>query len=462
MTVEKICSNVGVLSVIAIILNILKIIFIVAPILLIILLLIDFFKNVLSGQEDAVRKNLGITIKRILACVALFFVPFFTNLLVELLGGLGIDYTLCIANSKNLSQFVELEKQNQVTQNQQTTNQSQPSTDQNQNTTHPTEVTKIVLNKTAATVGETAKGNSGTASITTQLSVKKVEPSTAKEKGVKWSVIEGKQNISVNQQGLVTGKNGGTAVVRATSIDNPKVYADVKITIVHGLYENVTLLKKVTAEVLYSTKKKTIKKGTKATLLGTLNTYSGNGYKNKTYRVRLTDGTIVKIQGSYLKFHSYSIDNGYSNAVYEDYINNNHFTSQTQYLIWVNQGTQRIMLFQKKSGKWKIVEMSKTSTGDRESVNTGDRGGGTPTHFKISVKDFEAASSLGRALHMNGTGNTIHVGALPKNTRGGNPQENEPSSHGCPHISTSFRNKLYNTYNQQNKNKLIGTAAIYY
>ena len=58
--------------------------------------------------------------------------------------------------------------------------------------------------------------------------------------------------------------------------------------------------------------------------------------------------------------------------------------------------------------------------------------------------------------------NTIHIGSLPKNTKGVNSNENAPSSHRCPHVSKAFRDKLYNTYNKGSKNELKVTKVIYY
>lgn len=58
--------------------------------------------------------------------------------------------------------------------------------------------------------------------------------------------------------------------------------------------------------------------------------------------------------------------------------------------------------------------------------------------------------------------NKIHIGSLPKNTKGVNNNENVPSSHRCPHVSKAFRDKLYNTYNKGSKNELKVTKVIYY
>ena len=58
--------------------------------------------------------------------------------------------------------------------------------------------------------------------------------------------------------------------------------------------------------------------------------------------------------------------------------------------------------------------------------------------------------------------NKIHIGSLPKNTKGVNNNEIAPSSHRCPHVSKAFRDKLYNTYNKGSKNELKVTKVIYY
>ncbi len=478
------CTNNNVLKILHTVLKFLDLVCLIVPIVLIVFIIIDVCKNVVSGDSEEQKKNLGIAMKRIFYCVLVFFVPLIVNIICSTLGDLGVDYALCIENARayqesntpngNFSPYVP--GNNTPTQNNSFSSNTSSSTSSSSSSSttsnKKSEVTKITLNKTRATVGATSnivsRGKTYKNNYV-KLEVTNVYPSTAKNKKVKWSVVEGSDNVKVNQKGEVRARNGGSATVRATSVDNPNVYADCKINIAHPVYENVKITSKVTVTGKYDKKKYTLKKNTKVELLGSLKGKRRN-YDNLTFKIRLKNGSIATIQGKYLKFHSYHIYDGYKNSDYEDYINNNGFTSKTNYIIWVQQGTQRFLLFKKKNKSWKLVENFKTSTGDEEGKNTGDKGGSTTVKFNLQVRSFQTVegSLNGRMILVEYEdtgiyfGNTIHTGSLPKNISGGNPSENEPSSHGCPHLSSSFRDKLYSKYNGGFSNNLVGSKVIYY
>jgi len=61
----------------------LKIVRIAAPILLIILCTIDFSQAVISGDQDALKKTTSKVVKRAIAALALFLVPFFVSLAID-------------------------------------------------------------------------------------------------------------------------------------------------------------------------------------------------------------------------------------------------------------------------------------------------------------------------------------------------------------------------------------------
>ena len=463
MSVEEVCTNGGVLTAIAIVMTVLKYAFIIGPMISIVMISIDFAKNVISGDDEFIRKNLKVTIKRILTSVVIAFVPFFTSMLVGALGNLGVDYTLCIENSKHYSDFIKEDTGGEYAPGTDLPSINATSKDKTTTSKGTYTVTKIVLNRTRATIGDSANVVSmgkTYANNYVKLEVTSISPASAKNKKVKWEVIEGADNVKVNQKGEVRGRNGGSAVVRATSVDNPNVYADCQINIVHHLQENVKINQKVTVTGKYNNKKYTLKKNTKVVLLGALKSKRRN-YSNLNFRIRLKDGTVATIQGKYLTFYNYHIDSGYKNSDYEDYVNNNGFTSKTNYLIWVNAGTQRLLLFQKSGKKWKLKENFKTSTGDDEGKNTHDKGGSAGIKFNLEASVWDSGA-LRVKYETTGSdyANPMHTGALPKNEE--NPSENDPSSHGCTHLSTSFRNKMYNTYNGGSQNRLIGSKVIFY
>lgn len=482
------CTNNGVLRILHTVLKALDLVCIILPIVLIVLIIIDVCKNVINNDASEQKKNLVIAIKRIIYCSLVFFAPLIVNVITNMLGDLGVNYALCIENARNYVEVADTNSNFSTSPpyGNQNSNSNSSNTNSNSNsssskkkpststssTKKKTEVTKIVLNKTRATIGDmsnvVSRGKTYANNLV-KLKVASIYPANAKNKKVKWSVVEGSDNVKVNQKGQVRGRNGGSAVVRVTSVDNPNVYADCKINIVHSVFENVKIRSKTTVTGKYDKKKYVLKKNTKVELLGSLKGRRRN-YSDLTFKIRLKNGAIANIKGKYLTFHSYHIYDGYKNSDYEDYINNNGFTSKTNYLIWVNQGTQRFLLFKKKNKKWSLVENFKTSTGDEEGKNTGDKGGSTTIKFNLQVRKFDSEpdSLNGKMIEVereeNGVyfGNTIHIGSLPKNISGGNPSENEPSSHGCPHLSASFRNKLYTKYNGGSSNRFVGSKVIYY
>ncbi len=329
----------------------------------------------------------------------------------------------------------------------------------------PSSVTKITLNKNVVAIGEkktvVSRGKQYL-NNTVQLNVNGLIPNSDV---VVWSVVKGSQYVKVNSSGKVTAITGGTAIVRASLKSNPEVYADCEVTVIHSLYENVEVTKNLTVIENQTNKKVKLEKGTKAILHGTIKTK-----KTNVFIEIVGTNQIVTIDKKYLKFKSYYVENKYSKKVYESYINDRGFTSKTDYLIWVNTGTQRLILFKKDgNNKWNQVENFVTSTGDVEGKY--GSGGNAGVHFDLEVQDFNsepANPGIGRAIHVQfedtqkNYGNTIHIGALPKNSDGGNASVTRPSSHGCPHLSVSSRDKLYNTYNQKSSNKLIHSKVIYY
>lgn len=58
-------------------------------------------------------------------------------------------------------------------------------------------------------------------------------------KAVTWSVVEGNENLAVNNQGVITAIAEGFAKVRATSVENINVYAECSIVIVKEITQEV-------------------------------------------------------------------------------------------------------------------------------------------------------------------------------------------------------------------------------
>jgi len=81
---DAVCGGADVLRVIRFIWMLLDIVFFVVPIVLIVMISLDFAKSVIAGKDDEMRKNLGIVIKRIIYCVALFLVEPICALVIDM------------------------------------------------------------------------------------------------------------------------------------------------------------------------------------------------------------------------------------------------------------------------------------------------------------------------------------------------------------------------------------------
>ena len=105
------CQTSAILKVIYFIFEIIKLAFIIVPIGLIVMITVDFAKNVMSN-EDEMKKNLSLVFKRVIMCVAIFFVPTIVRLAMNLVDiadpSFNIPYRECIENA-NLSKIEEIE-----------------------------------------------------------------------------------------------------------------------------------------------------------------------------------------------------------------------------------------------------------------------------------------------------------------------------------------------------------------
>ena len=92
-----------------------------------------------------------------------------------------------------------------------------------------------ITNQTIPVTGITVTGAGGSSQITSdngtlQLTAA-VSPTTATNKAVTWSVVNGTGQASINATGLVTAITGGTVTARATANDGSGVYGELILTI---------------------------------------------------------------------------------------------------------------------------------------------------------------------------------------------------------------------------------------
>lgn len=116
------CEDPEILKVILFIKKILEVAFIIVPIVLIVLITFDFIKSVTAGNEDTMKKNQKIVIKRLIYSVMLFFVIPIVNLVFSAFGtsenfelisdefqGKKVSYLSCWDNAKNLETINKFE-----------------------------------------------------------------------------------------------------------------------------------------------------------------------------------------------------------------------------------------------------------------------------------------------------------------------------------------------------------------
>lgn len=121
LSISNACYSADIIRIIYFIKELLKIIFFVVPIGLIVMLSVDLGKSVISGKEDEMKKNLNVFIKRIMFCVAMFFIPTIVSFSMKLVEKSGImdawneetNWLVCynIANKSTVDKLNEIEKE---------------------------------------------------------------------------------------------------------------------------------------------------------------------------------------------------------------------------------------------------------------------------------------------------------------------------------------------------------------
>ena len=241
---------------------------------------------------------------------------------------------------------------------------------------------------------------------------------------------------SVNGKTLYSTKY--SPVVRVT----PQKLSE-KVSSIHPMQYKATVTATVTASpTTSSSRKQTVKKGTKVTVLT----------RATNCKVLLPNGQQVYISSSKLSFtSSIYTTKDYSRSLKEKFVNQNGYSSSSKYLIWVSTYTQSFSLFTGSTGNWKLLRAGKVATGKAL----------TPTSSRICrITKKEAAWS-----YENGTyqapvvyfygGNAFHSrlhnsdGSIADATIG------KPVSAGCVRMYDEDIQYIY-------KNCPIGTTVVIY
>ena len=109
------CETSTVLKVIYFILEIGKIVFFILPIALIVITTIDLAKNVVTSDEEKMKQNTNLTIKRFIICIIVFLVPSIVKISFDILetNDLAPNYTICFTNA-NLKNIKDIEEEEEV------------------------------------------------------------------------------------------------------------------------------------------------------------------------------------------------------------------------------------------------------------------------------------------------------------------------------------------------------------
>ena len=109
MILRAFCETSNVLQIFYFINMIVKILCYVVPAILILMLTIDIFKMVMSGEDNVIKNNMKMIVKRTIFAVAIFFVPMIVNISFGLLGNMNVSAAKCY-NNANLSTIQSLKE----------------------------------------------------------------------------------------------------------------------------------------------------------------------------------------------------------------------------------------------------------------------------------------------------------------------------------------------------------------
>lgn len=175
---------------------------------------------------------------------------------------------------------------------------------------------------------------------------------------------------------------------------------------------------------------KYLKKGTRVTTID---------YGKGRYQIKLSDGKTYWLSKDRLTFTaSVWTTKDYSTKVKEDFVNKKGYKSPSKYLIWINAYTQRVMIFQGKKGKWKMIRNCRCATGTH--LHPTPKG-----TFKITYKEkgwFYKSTYEKPIVHFKSQ-NSFH--SRIKNYKGGYADATigKPRSKGCVRLYDEDINFIY-------------------
>lgn len=232
--------------------------------------------------------------------------------------------------------------------------------------------------------------------------------------------------------------------VKAISADDPSDFAISKpITIDGGVKFINTLHKKFDWKVTFrrnvalyksatgSATIKKVSKGTTAIAIGKYPRRISGWNKPKRVKVQFEDGSVGWTQWGTIRFRPLiRVKQDYPASLKEDYVNK--FSSRTNYLVWVNEYTQRVNVFKGKKGSWKLVRTFRCTTGSfAQPVVKGHKyrlGARRGTVWRLDEQGRSYYFKLARGFHGGGY---FHTRCWWASGRVRNSVGNRPTTRGC-------------------------------
>lgn len=407
---DYVCESVDGLRLLLVYKSIIKLVFLVAPTILIALLTIDAIKVIVSYDYENKRQIINMSVRRIIACVIIYFVPTIINASMSLLGESGFEIGKCYEkatdeNIKILQEELEKKKKelnasinngdiNLSDKNNNSSSSSNNSnssifdnSDKNTNTTTNNSETKKEVPK-QETKKETEKLEydiENTNIVIAHFHNHKTSKAKIVIKNNKGKVISNKKftfEISkpiatVSKKGNIKATFAGSAKITVYPKNDETNKQTIRLTVIKGTYTKVRTTEKLKAVNLKTGKKETLKAGTDGVYNGSTHLFSSDASHKLYY-----PGDTLKVGNNYysvpytsVKAYEYSISKNYSKEIAEEFINSNNFKSDTKYLFWMNLGSQANYFFKRKKGKWVLEKVMDINSGDVLGLHPEANGG---------------------------------------------------------------------------------------
>jgi len=291
----------------------------------------------------------------------------------------------------------------------------------------------VVLGSEALVSGLTVSGSSNTVTLTPDMAVSRMEVSGNSNT---ISIDGDTDSISVSDMAISGGSNSVKINGRAENIS------------VSGLYNHITVEGKA-GSVTVAGRGAVIDGGGSAdsavieaqdcTVTLKIAHLTDNSHKMETERV--LELVTLGYKGNYTL--KWAQEHDYKDFEKEIWINAKGYSSETDYLIWVNLSMQRVNIFKGKTGGWKLVHSC--------IVGTGAPGTGTPpgvyyTTYKNyngwTTRTYTVKPVIGFKVN---TGYAFHSRIYyPGTTRLSDSSIGYPISHGCVRMYDEDVRYIYN------------------